>query len=236
MTHPFKKVMASLAIAAGATGAWAGTASAASPASATPAANLATVKAKAAAAISMRLSSLDTAVTAVNANKWLTPSDKATALQILDNDSSGLTALGAKIQSDTTLSVAISDYRTIFTGYRVYLLALPQIRLAAASDDLSTGVLTRLTDAQNRLESLLSGKDHSKDTPSVQAAMTDLASQLTAIRQETNGLSGTLLAYTPAEYDANTALLSPARTALKSARTDVKTARQDIVTVVEALK
>lgn len=236
MTSLFKKALVSIAVAAGAAGAWAGTASASSTTTAGSNASLSTVKAKAAAAISKRLSSLSDAVSAVNSNKWLTSGDKSTALLILDNDTNGLTTLGAKIQADTSVSVAVIDYRTIFTGYRVYLLALPQIRLAAVSDDLSTGVLPRLNDAQSRLQSLLSGKDQSKDTSTVHSAMNDLANQIQSIGQLPNGLSTTLLGYTPSQYDSNTSLLVPARTSLKTARSDVKAARQDIITVVEALK
>ena len=231
MRHPFRMAAAAAAFVMTAGTALSGTASAATSGS-----GLTDVKARAAVAISARLTSLNSAITAVNNNKWLTSTDKSTALQTLNTDVSGLTALGQKIQSDTTLSQAVADYRSIFTGYRVYLLALPQIRLAAASDDLSTGVVPRLTDAQTRLQNLLNGKDQGKNSSSVQAAMADLAKQIQAITQETNGLSATVLAYTPAQYDANTSILTPARTAIKTARADAKTARQDVKTVIEALR
>ncbi|HEY8729014.1 MAG TPA: hypothetical protein VIL94_05490, partial [Acidothermaceae bacterium] len=75
-----------------------------------------------------------------------------------------------------------------------------------------------------------------KNTPEVQAAMADLATQITAIGAATSGLSATVLAFTPAQYDANHALLSPARASLATSRNDVKTARADITTVTKALK
>jgi hypothetical protein len=70
----------------------------------------------------------------------------------------------------------------------------------------------------------------------VQALMTDLGNQITAITGATTGLSATVLAYTPAQYDANHALLSPARGSLAISRNDIKTARNDIATVVADLK
>lgn len=231
MRHPFRTAVAGLAVVTGV-----GTALAGSAHAATSATGLSDIKSKAAAAISARLTSLSTAQTAINNNKWLTPSDKSSALQIVSNDTSGLTALGQKIQNDTTATQAVADYKTIFTGYRVYLLALPQIRLAAASDDLSTGVVPKLTDAQTRLPNLLNGKYKDKDSATVQAAMADLAKQTEAITQETNGLSATVLAYTPQQYDSNTSILSAARTAISTARSDARTARQDIKTVREALR
>jgi hypothetical protein len=231
MRHPFRTAVAVLAVVTGA-----GTALAGSANAATSTTGLSDIKSKAAVAISARLSSLSTAQTAINNNKWLTPTDKSSALQIVSNDTSGLTALGQKIQNDTTLTQAVADYKTMFTGYRVYLLALPQIRLAAASDDLSTGVVPKLTDAQTRLQNLLNGKYKDKNSATVQAAMADLAKQIQAITQETNGLSATVLAYTPQQYDSNTSILSPARTAISTARSDARVARQDIKTVREALR
>jgi len=197
---------------------------------------LAAIKAKAATAITVRLSDLNAAIPKVQGNKWITASDKTTLLGTLNGDVSGLTALGTKIQSDTTLSQAAADYRTIFTGYRVFALALPQVRFAAACDDITGGVLPRLNDAQPKLESLLSGVDSSKNSSAVQAAMADLANQISAITTATSGLAATVLGYTPADYDANHAILTGPRTTLLGARADVHKAREDVRTVVGALR
>jgi hypothetical protein len=197
---------------------------------------LADIQAAAAAAISRRLSSLSVAINDVNNNTVITPSDKTTLLATLNGDVTGLTALGVTIAGDTTAKQAATDYATIFTSYRVYALALPQVRFAAAADDMTVAVLPKLTDAQTKLAALLAGVDSGKNTPQVQAWMADLAKQLTAIGTETNGLSATVLAYTPAQYDANHALLSPARASLAISRNDIKTARGDISNVMNALK
>jgi hypothetical protein len=216
------------------------TASSASPAATSTAAphgkTLASIQAAAAAAIARRLASLSVAINEVNNNAVITPADKATLLATLNGDVTGLTALGVTIAADTTVKQAASDYSKIFTSYRVYALALPQVRFAAAADDMTGAVLPKLTDAQTKLAALLAGVDSGKNTPQVQAWMADLAKQITAIGTETNGLSATVLAYTPAQYDANHALLSPARAALAISRNDIKTARSDISNVVQALK
>jgi hypothetical protein len=211
-----------------------------SPSSDSPAAHgkqtLATIQQKAAVAISKRLASLSVAINDVNNNAVITPADKTTLLATLNGDVTGLTALGVTIAGDTTAKQAATDYAKIFTSYRVYALALPQVRFAAAADDMTVAVLPKLTDAQTKLAALLAGVDSGKNTPQVQAWMADLAKQITAIGSETNGLSATVLAYTPAQYDANHALLSPARAALAISRDDIKTARSDISNVVKALK
>jgi hypothetical protein len=207
------------------------------PASAAPASTtLSALKARAASAISVRLSALHIAEASINTNKWLSAADKSTLLATMQSDENGLNALAPKIQADATVTQARADYRTIFTSYRVFALALPQARLAAASDGITGTVLPRLTDAKNRLAGLLAGKDAGKNTPAVQAAMADLASQIQAITTATTGLSAGVLGYTPAQYDANHAVLAGPRETLRTARTDIKAARGDIRLVVAAIK
>jgi len=198
--------------------------------------SLASIQAAAAAAIAKRLASLSVSINDVNNNSVITPADKTTLLATLNGDVTGLTALGVTIAGDTTAKQAASDYATIFTSYRVYALALPQVRFAAAADDMTVTVLPKLTDAQAKLAALLAGVDSGKNTPQVQAWMADLATQITAIGTETTGLSATVLAFTPAQYDANHALLAPARASLAISRNDIKTARSDVANVMKALK
>jgi hypothetical protein len=198
--------------------------------------NLAAIKAKAAEAITHRLSAISVAINDINNNTVISAGDKTTLLATLNGDTSGLTALGTTIAADTTVKQAATDARTIFTGYRVFALALPQVHFAAATDSITGVVLPKLSDAQTKLAALLAGVDSGKNTPEVQAAMADLATQITAIGAATSGLSATVLAFTPAQYNANHALLSPARAALATSRNDVKAARKDIATVTKALK
>ena len=197
---------------------------------------LAKIQAKAASAISLRLTDLQAALTVVKANHYLTPADQSTIETTLSNDLAGLNALAPVIQADTTVAKARSDYDSVFTSYRVFALALPQARLAASADDLTGTVLPRLTDAQSRLEGLLNGADKSKDTTAVQAAMTDLANQLSAVTTSTSGVAATVLGYKPSDWNANHAILAQPRADLTSARSDAKQARADVKTVVEALK
>ncbi|HWE56130.1 MAG TPA: hypothetical protein VG435_11500 [Acidimicrobiales bacterium] len=197
---------------------------------------LANIKAKAATAISVRQNALQLAVSDVRANEYLTDADRATLLNTLQDDQSGLTTLGQTIQGDTTVAKAEADYKLIFTGYRVFALALPQVRFAASTDDLTGTVVPHLTDAQTKLQALLSGPDKSKDTPAVQAKMDDLANQISAITTDTNGLAATILSFTPAQWDANPYILTAPVSQLRTARSDAKQARADIAYVVQAIK
>lgn len=228
-------------VATSAGAAFADTGTSTTPSSSAPATpsthgeSLAAIQAKAAAAIARRQASLSVALTSVGANTFITAADKATLQTTLSGDQTGLAALGQTIAADTTAAQAKIDYATIFTGYRVYALALPQVRYAEATDDLTGTVLPKLQDAQSKLEALIAA-DPSKNTAAVQASMADLAAQITAISTSTDGLSATVLAFTPAQYDANHALLAAPRATLAEARIDVKTARADIVSVTKAVQ
>jgi hypothetical protein len=200
------------------------------------AARLATVQSLAKVAISNRLTALNETVPLVTANKIITDADRTTLLSTLNSDVSGLTTLGQTITADTVAEQARTDYQTIFTSYRVYALALPQVRYAAAVDDITSTVVPDLTNAQTTLAGLLAGADAAKNTAAVQASMSDLSKQISAITSATNGLSSTVLADTPAQYDANHALLSQPRATLGQARADIATSRADIADVVKALQ
>lgn len=202
----------------------------------TASSTLASIKAKAATAISIRESALQSAIPAFTANPYVTAADRSAILTTLNTDASGLNALAPVIQTDTTAAKARSDYQSIFTQYRVFALALPQSRFAASADDLTGTVIPRLTDAQGRLESLLAGPDSGKDTSPVQAAMSDLSSRISGITTATAGLATTVLAYTPAQWDASHTILVQPKANLVTARADARAAGRDIATVIEALK
>lgn len=196
---------------------------------------LARIQANSYTEIDRRLAALNAAIPAVAANRAISPADKATLTGTLTADVSGLTGLRQTIAADTTVATATADHQKIFTGYRVYALALPQVRFAAAADGITGSVLPALTDAQHALQELLAGAGGGKNTPAVQAKMADLANQLTTISTDTAGLAATVLAYTPADYDANHALLAPSRSKLAAARTAIGAARADIASVKAAL-
>jgi hypothetical protein len=217
------------ALSAGVSLAGAGVAAAANPTT-----GLVAVQAKASADITLRLAALNRAVPQVNANAVITAADKSTLLSTLHADVSGLTALGGRIAADTTTVAAQADAKTIFTTYRVFALAIPQVAYAAAADDVTGAELPPLVNSRQALTAVLKAVP-AKNTPAVQAAMADLAKQIATISSSTDGLSGTVLAFTPAQYDADHDLLSGPRKTLATAQADVIVAKNDVVTVTGTL-
>lgn len=202
---------------------------------ATPTTGLTALKAKAAADVNARLAALNGAILQVNANAVITAADKSTLLGILNGDLTGLTTLGTTIAADTTTAQAAADTKTIFTTYRVFALAIPQVAYAAGTDDITGAELPALSQSQKALTEVLR-VEPSKNTGAVQSAMADLSAQITAVTSATDGLSSQVLAYTPAQYNADHALLSGPRQTLLTAQADVVTAKNDITAVTAALQ
>lgn len=198
--------------------------------------SLAQIQADGAAKTSQRIGSLTAGISAATANIHLSSGDKSTILSTLNSDLGGMKSLQTKIAADTTRAEASADYKTIFTSYRVYVVALRQARYAAAASTLDSAVIPRLTDVHKRLTALLAGKDASKSTPALQASLADMDTQLTSASTSLSGLSDAVLAVTPAQYNSDHDVLAASKQKLTAARTALKQARQDAKTVVTALR
>jgi hypothetical protein len=228
--------LGAVALASGATlGAVAGTAGAATPGSsgnngASAVATLAGIKAKAAADITDRVNDLNAAIAKVNAAKGLGAS-QATLVSYLGTDIAPLQQLNQTIQGDGTLQQAAHDFGTIFSGYRVYRLVLPSVHVAADADHATTTAIPNLTADASKAQAKVSPANQA----TLQPLIDDLNGQISTATNATNGLAATVLAFTPAQWNANNALLTaPASSdqtttgALEKGRADVKQIVQDL--------
>ena len=191
---------------------------------------LAGIKAQAATDITDRVNDLHGAIAKVDAAKGL-GSSQSTLESYLGTDIAPLQQLNQTIQADSTVRQAAHDFETIFSDYRVYVLVLPASRIAADADHATTTAIPKLTaDA---------AKAQSRVTPANQATLQplidDLNGQITTATNATNGLAVTVLAFTPAQWNANNALLASAKSsdqaaagALQKGRSDGAQIRQDL--------
>ncbi|WP_394770440.1 hypothetical protein [Lacisediminihabitans sp.] len=199
-------------------------------------AKLSAIQASAAAKTSARIASLNAAIPKVTANTALTDADRSTILGTLNADLAAMRSLAAKIAADTDAATARTDYASIFTGYRVYAVALPQAHFAAAADALTDTVIPRLTAAESKLAAALAGKHASKSTPELQAKLADMTTQIAAAKAAADGTAARALAVTPPDYNANHAVMAPIRASIVSAHAAAKVARADAKSIMAALK
>jgi hypothetical protein len=210
----------------------------ASPADGTPPtahSGLSAIQAAGAAATAKRITSLNTGIGKVNSTTTLSSADKATVLGTLTADLSGMQALQSKIAADTSASTAWTDYQSIFTGYRVYAVALRQSYIAAAADGLTDTAIPKLQSAAAKISALFAS-DPSKATPELQAKLADMQAKTADAASKTSGLAAAALAVTPSAYNANHAVLTDDRAAARAALADSKAAAQDGRAIVAALK
>jgi hypothetical protein len=196
---------------------------------------LSDIQTAAAKATSDRITALNKGITKITANTCVSDADKSTILGTFNADVTAMQGLATTIAADTDVTKAASDYRSIFEGYRVDAVALPQAHYAAAADCISSKTLPALTSAQTKLNAALT-KHPEKSTPAVQAAMADLATQIAAAQAAVNGVASSALAVTPADYNSNKSVLSSEKSSVSTAVAAVKAAHADAKTVLTALK
>lgn len=220
-----------LGLAAGVAGAAAPSDGSGSTASSATAATLSRIQSKASADITRRVSSLNAAIAKVSAAKGL-GSSQSTLASYLSADIAPLQQLNTKIQGDASIAQARQDFSTIFSGYRVYLLVLPAARIAGDADRISATVVPKLTAESSRAQA----HENTSNQAQLQPLIADLNTQITVATNSTNGLTGTVLGYTAAEWTANSALLSTAKSDDQSAHAAVKKARQDVMQIKQILR
>jgi hypothetical protein len=185
-------------------------------------ATLQEIQATAATDISNRVDLLNAAIAKVEKATDL-GGDQATVLATLRSDETALSQLGHTIAGDGTMQTAKTDYKQIFSDYRVYALVLPVIRQVVVDDRIINTAGPRLTKVAARI----AAKETPADQAEVQALLTDLANQVSAATAAVKGQPATLEGYTVADWNANHQLLAPARSATKTAVADLLKARSD---------
>ena len=195
---------------------------------------LAQIQAAAAIQVANRITALNARITKVNSTTRLTAPDKSTILGTLNGDLSGMKTLQSKIAADTDATVALADYRSMYTVYRVYAVGLQQSFIAATADGLSGTAIPKLQSAASKISALFAA-DPSKATPALQAQLADMKAKTADAVSKTSGLAAGALAVTPAAYNANHAVLVDLRAAARDALADSKAAAQDATAILAAL-
>jgi hypothetical protein len=169
-----------------------------------------------------RLHTLDALKVAIAGATNLTSGHRSTLSTLVSTDTTGLTALRGKVDGETTLQAIRDDERSMIVDYRIYLLVVPKVRFAIASDD-ETVAIGRLQDAKGKLTTAIAdAQGKGKDVSAEQAELTDLTNQIAAAQSALAGKADTLLTVAPSpDAAAMTAAVSPVRAAVHAARSDI---------------
>jgi hypothetical protein len=248
-----RKALTVLPAAAVAVAGWAGAgvpvasaatsaATATTPASVSAAGISPIARTQAETAISVRITALDAANTLVQQTGWFAGSDQAALENMItgdlngDSQAPGLKSLAVTIRNETDPTKFRAEAASIFTDYRVFALALPQVELVRASDRMTDDVVPTLKQLDTDLEQAIAQEAaEGKNVEAAQAAVHDLEAQIATIGQKTTGVSAALLVLTPAQWNANHGVVSPYRedvhaavAAARQAQTDGRNALKDL--------
>jgi hypothetical protein len=212
------------------------TAGAASPTPEAKTRDLTTEKARCTAAIDVRLAALARLDKTLGAAKHLTDAHQAAQAASNSAAASGLGSLETKIASDTDTATLAADCKAIYEDHRVFALRAPQTHLIIVGD-AETAAVTRLNGLVPKLsDAIEQAATAGKDVSAAQTALTDLKAKLFDAAAKSSGLADSVIGYTPAEYNANHALLDPARADAKAVAADAKAARTDIKTILSTVR
>jgi hypothetical protein len=150
---------------------------------------------------------------------------------------SGLTALKASIDTDTTVAALRTDLAKIAPDYRVYLLVVPKTYLVSASDAVEKAS-ARFGPLAGELQNLIDlAKAAGKDVTAAQAALDDLKAKVSQANGLIGPVAGTLLPLSPSDWNDGTAkpIMSAARTTIHQSRDLLAAAGKDAHKVIVLL-
>lgn len=188
--------------------------------------------------VDRRLQTITRLKTVVADADHMTTEHKAALTSILDASASGLTALRAEIDADTTKADLRTDIHRIYTDFRIYALVARQVHLVRA-DDVATAVMDRLDAIGGTIQDAIdAAKGQGKDVTEAQKHLDAMLADVAAARDEVSGDAAAVLALTPAQWNAGTAepVLRSARTSLGDARKDLRDAASEARAAIRALK
>ena len=155
------------------------------------------------ARIDKRLAALKRFDGALADAKQVQPAHRSTLDNLIDDQTTKLTALRAKVQQETTRAALKADAKSMVQDYRVFLLTGPKVRLTAAID------------------TELAAVDKLRERKKVDTAKLD------AVQKALSGKVDTLLAVKPGpDGDAIKAAVKPIRESAKDARKTLKSLRK----------
>ena len=186
--------------------------------------------------INRRLVTITTLQDHVSNPNGLTDGDRSALQGLLAADTTGLTALKAKIDSEADVTTLRADIGTIVTDYRIYLLMVPMTAEVISADNEAAAV-GRLTTVAGKLQDRIDAA--SGDVSQAQADLDNMTASLGQVSTSTlSDMTQALLALTPAGYNAGTAgpVLKADHTTLQGIRTSLNAARADAVACRAALR
>ena len=177
------------------------------------------------AAIDVRLPALAAARSAVADNARVTDDHQSALTANLDETAGRLRDLATLIKADTDPAALRDHCRSIFEDNRVFALVLPRVRLVVGADS-ATDAGAKLNDVAGKLaDAIAKAEAAGRDVHQAKLDLDTMKAQIASGVAAASTVPGAVLGLTPADWNANHEVLTPARQSLREARADLKVAR-----------
>ena len=194
------------------------------------------LRARCLAAIGVRLPALAAAKSDVASNRHLTDADRSALTTDIDETAVRLQTLQGEIRADTDLATLRDHCHSIFQDNRVFALVLPRTRLVVGADT-ATAAGDKLSDIAGKLaDAIAKAEAAGRDVTQAKADLDAMKAQIASADAAAGSVPGAVLGLTPADWNANHDVLSPARQSLRVARTDLRVARDLAVKIRNELR
>ncbi|MDB5244378.1 MAG: hypothetical protein JWN18_248 [Parcubacteria group bacterium] len=192
--------------------------------------------------ISRRIKNLSDLSVRISEMKRLTAEQKASLSASISAQISALTTLKSQIDAETVLEILKTEIQSISREYRIYMLVMPQIHIAAAADRILTvtSVGGNLDTLATKIEARLNATT-TASTNDLKALDTELRAKMTEAKSLAQAAVTETILLKPDNGDAsvqasNKVALDDAREKIKNATTALKTAVADLHKLMAALK
>lgn len=191
--------------------------------------------------IDRRIEGLNKLMERIGGAKHIEDGDKSSLSSELSAQIQALTALKAKIDSDTSTTTLKDDLQSITKSYRIFALVMPKGAITAAADRAKT-VAGQLETLSGKLKTRLDALSASStDVSSQLTILADMNAKIADAKVQAQAAIDGVANLQPDNGDAttqasNTAALKAARAKIQTAQQDLKTAREDARKIMGTVK
>jgi hypothetical protein len=147
---------------------------------------------------------------------------------------SGIDALLASVEKDTTLAALRADGASMVDTYRVFSVVEPQVRLSLTAER-QLAIASQIARLQPGLETAISAVQASKAATTLQGIDSDLSNELAAIVTNANAVVVDMLAQSPSDYEDATSVIAADAKVIAKTWGLVGSARDDVRHIVAVL-
>lgn len=192
--------------------------------------SLSNLKNRGALLISARMNSLNALKTKINNSKTLTIAQKLSLTATIDGRITALQALGEQIKAATSVEAARPLVRSIYEGYRIYAIVMPQISRMITLNNLTNHLNTLNNETFLKVQFKIDAeKAKGKDVTNRQNNLNAAKAMVPGIQSKIDAVMSKVSALKPADYpNSSKTIFAEIKSGIDDVRKDMTTLRQKL--------